>query len=100
MSDIYIHRTSPLQQLNEYESKVGNKSAAGQFSQVLQKALEETDGLQKASTEQIEKVLSGDVKDVHSAMLAMQKADLSFQTMMQVRNKLIDAYHEIMRMQV
>jgi flagellar hook-basal body complex protein FliE len=45
-------------------------------------------------------VLSGEVQDVHSAMTAMQKADLSFQMMMQVRNKLIDAYHEVMRMQV
>jgi flagellar hook-basal body complex protein FliE len=45
-------------------------------------------------------MLSGDIQDVHSAMIAVQKADLSFQMMMQVRNKLLDAYHEIMRMQV
>ena len=44
--------------------------------------------------------MSGEVEDVHTAMIAMQKADLSFQLLMQVRNKLVEAYREVMRMQV
>ena len=44
-------------------------------------------------------VLSGNGSDVHSALIAVEKADLSFQLMMQVRNKIVSAYQEISRMQ-
>ncbi len=70
------------------------------FGNVLTQAMQEIDHLQNESHQEIEKVLGGDITDVHSAMIAMQKADLSFQMMMQIRNKLVEAYHEIMRMQV
>jgi len=43
--------------------------------------------------------LSGEGGDVHTAMIAVEKADLSFQLMMQVRNKVVQAYQEISRMQ-
>ena len=68
------------------------------FTDTLKEALEEVNDLQNRSTEEIERVLDGDLKDVHSAMLALQKADLSFQLMLQVRNKLVQAYRDIMRM--
>ena len=44
-------------------------------------------------------VLTGTGTDVHSALIAVEKADLSFQLMMQVRNKIVSAYQEISRMQ-
>ena len=44
--------------------------------------------------------MSGESQDLHTTVIAMQKADLSFQMMMQVRNKIVQAYQEIMRMQV
>lgn len=103
MSDVFIQRTNPIQQLKEFESKVGTTPGepdSKKFSSLLNEAMNEVDQAQKASDEQISKVLSGDVQDVHTAMIAMQKAELSFQMMMQVRNKLVDAYHEVMRMQV
>lgn len=103
MSEIFIQRTSPGQQLSEFQSKVKkdeSKSAGADFGEVLNKALEDVNEAQKISSEEIQKVVSGELQDVHSAMVAMQKANLSFQMMMQVRNKLVDAYQEIMRMQV
>jgi flagellar hook-basal body complex protein FliE len=103
MSELLIQKTNPIQQLKELESKLGSadrKPGNENFTSVLNEALSEVDQAQKASDKQIQKVVSGDVQDVHSAMIAMQKADLSFQMMMQVRNKLIEAYHEVMRMQV
>lgn len=42
----------------------------------------------------------GDEKNVHETMLAIEKADLSFRLLLQVRNKLLGAYQEIMRLQV
>ena len=74
------------------------KGGAG-FSSALREALEEVNELQNQSTEEIGRALEGDLKDVHSAMLALQKADLSFQLMLQVRNKLVQAYRDVMRMQ-
>ena len=101
MSDLFINQTNPLQQLNELQKQVQTKDVEeSKFGNVLTQAMEEIDSLQNQSHQEIEKVLGGNITDVHSAMIAMQKADLSFQMMMQIRNKLVEAYHEIMRMQV
>ncbi len=101
MSDLFINQTNPLQQLNELKKQAQTKDVGeSKFGNVLTQAMQEIDHLQNESHREIEKVLGGDITDVHSAMIAMQKADLSFQMMMQIRNKLVEAYHEIMRMQV
>jgi flagellar hook-basal body complex protein FliE len=103
MSDLMIQRTSPFQQLHEFESKLPKKEPGGaspNFKQMLTEALQDVDEAHKVSDQQIQKVISGEIQDVHTAMIAMQKADLSFQMMMQVRNKLVEAYHEVMRMGV
>ena len=77
----------------------GPAGADGNFADSLKQALEEVNELQNQSTEVIENALDGDLTDVHSAMLALQKADLSFQLMLQVRNKLVQAYRDVMRLQ-
>jgi flagellar hook-basal body complex protein FliE len=48
----------------------------------------------------IKKLVAGEVKDVSEVMVAVQRADTAFQTLMAVRNKVITAYEEIMRMQI
>lgn len=103
MSEITLQKTSPLQQLAEFESRLQKQDegvSGNDFGQVLSDAMNDVNKAQVESNEQIQGMLSGDIQDVHTAMIAVQKADLSFQMMMQVRNKLIDAYQEIMRMQV
>lgn len=103
MSDVFINTTSPLQQLENLRKDFDKKQTAEdspKFKELLGQAIQEVNELQQTSDGQIEKILSGDIKDVHSAMIAMQKADLSFQMVMQVRNKLVEAYQEVMRMQV
>jgi len=103
MSEITLQKTSPLQQLAEFENRLqkqGREPNSVDFEQVLSDALKDVNKAQVESNVQIQNMLSGDIQDVHTAMIAVQKADLSFQMMMQVRNKLIDAYQEIMRMQV
>lgn len=73
---------------------------SGSFGDVLENAIQEVNTLQTEAGEQTQKLMSGEIKDIHTAMIAVQKADLSFQMMMQVRNKLVNAYQEIMRMPV
>jgi len=70
------------------------------FGDVLQDALQQVSDLQAQAGDDVQRVLTGEITDVHSAMIAVQKADISFQMMMQVRNKIVSAYQEIMRMQV
>ena len=70
------------------------------FGDILTSAINETSKLQTQSAQEVEKLMTGEVQDVHTALIAVQKADLSFQMMMQVKNKLMAAYDEVMRMQV
>jgi flagellar hook-basal body complex protein FliE len=70
------------------------------FGELFERVLGEVDSLQKQADRAIEGLASGEVKDVHDVMLAFTKADLSFRLMLEVRNKLVEAYQEVARMQV
>ena len=73
-------------------------SGAG-FHEVLHSAIDDIQQLEGQAGQKVAGVLAGNGEDVHSALIAVEKADLSFQLMMQVRNKIISAYQEISRMQ-
>lgn len=75
------------------------KGDAGRFASTLKDAMEGVDLLQGQADEKVTALLDGSGGDVHDAMIAVQRADLSFQLMMQVRNKIVNAYQEISRMQ-
>jgi len=70
------------------------------FGAVLKDAISTVNELQKRSDQEIQKLMTGESEDLHNTVIAMQKADLSFQMMMQVRNKIVQAYQEIVRMQI
>ncbi len=70
------------------------------FGDLLKQALQEVNQASIQSEDEARNLMTGESADMHSAMLAVQKADLSFQMMMAVRSKLIDAYREVMRMQM
>jgi flagellar hook-basal body complex protein FliE len=69
------------------------------FVETLRNAIDEAEQLQGTADEKVSAMLKGNGMDVHNAMIAVEKADLSFQLMMQVRNKIVAAYQEISRMQ-
>jgi flagellar hook-basal body complex protein FliE len=69
------------------------------FSDVLKDAVGNVNELQQDANQKVGAMLGGHTADVHDAMIAVQKADLSFQLMMQVRNKVVAAYQEVERMQ-
>lgn len=70
------------------------------FRDVLNDAITEVQHLQNEADSTIKQLVAGEIKDVSEAMVAVQKADVSFQTMMTVRSKVMTAYEEIMRTQV
>ena len=61
--------------------------------------MEQVDRLRATAESKVGGLLEGNGMDVHSALIAVERADLSFQLMMQVRNKIVAAYQEISRMQ-
>jgi flagellar hook-basal body complex protein FliE len=70
------------------------------FADVLGRLVGEVDSLQQESTDKLTGFAEGRTDDVHDVMLAMTRADLSFRMMLEVRNKLVEAYQEVMRTQV
>jgi len=76
-----------------------NPDQSSGFLGVLHSAMNDMQQLQGQAETKVAGVLEGTGSDVHSALIAVEKADLSFQLMMQVRNKIVSAYEEISRMQ-
>ena len=70
------------------------------FSDMLAGSISEVNSLQTEADTAIQKLASGQGANIHETMLAVEKADIAFRTMNQVRLKVIDAYKEIMRMQI
>jgi flagellar hook-basal body complex protein FliE len=73
---------------------------AQSFETVLGKALYEVNDLQQQSTELNEKLAAGQLQYIHQATAMAEKASLALELTLQIRNKLLDAYQEIMRTQI
>jgi flagellar hook-basal body complex protein FliE len=69
------------------------------FGDVLQNAVQGVNSLNDSADMQVNNLLQGGSGDMSSVMIAVEKADASFQLMMQVRNKIVNAYQDIEKMQ-
>ncbi len=78
----------------------GNKGDKTNFGATLKNALSEVDRLRKDADKHVTELASGKEKDIHQTMIALEKASVSFKLVMQIRNKIIDAYKQIERMPV
>ena len=72
----------------------------GDFQNVLSSAMGSIQSLQNSASDSVQKFLTGQNEELHTTILATQKAELAFELGLQVRNKVVDAYQEIMKMQV
>jgi len=70
------------------------------FSDTLNGFIKDVDSLQKESATMTEKFIKGEPVDIHDVMISAEKAKTSFQLLMEVRNKFLDLYREVLRMQV
>lgn len=82
------------------EAKEAEPSEVKSFSDCLIDALKETNALQQKSDALNAALAAGQVDDISQVVIASQKADLAMQLTLQVRNKAISAYQELMRMQI
>jgi flagellar hook-basal body complex protein FliE len=90
-----IGTISPLPKL----SPLAPASKEEGFSGVLNAAMQNVNQLSSGADQQIGNLLSGGNPDISTVMIAVEKADAAFQLMMQVRNKIVNAYQEIEKMQ-
>ncbi len=75
-------------------------AGAKTFSELLKNSMETVNVHQTQADQAIKELVAGRSKNIHETMLIIERADASLKLMMQVRNKVLDAYREIMRMQV
>ena len=95
--------SSLLGQIAANENSGISRAAASSgdgFGSVVKDAVESLESSQKAADREIGKAVTGESPDLHKTIIALQSADLKFQLGLQVRNKLLGAYEEVMRMQV
>ena len=87
------------QQATDGVKKQG-KSSSKSFADVLKESLAEVNRMQLEAEEALKALSTGKEKDIQKVMITLQKADVSLRMLMEVRNKALEAYQEIMRMQV
>jgi flagellar hook-basal body complex protein FliE len=75
------------------------EDVGGSFGDSLRDAVSQVDGASLDARYKVSSLIEGGGNDVHDAMIAVEKADLSFQLMLQVRNKVVQAYQQIAGMQ-
>ncbi|MGA2569250.1 MAG: flagellar hook-basal body complex protein FliE [Terracidiphilus sp.] len=90
--------SATIPDLPKLDSSLGN-STGDSFASVLSDAVHKVDQLHDAAATQVGNLLRGGGGDLNDVMIAVEKADVSFQLMMQVRNKIVSAYQDIEKMQ-
>ncbi|MBE7559980.1 flagellar hook-basal body complex protein FliE [bacterium] len=98
---IRIPPISPLPGTEPSGGPTAPRAPAGpSFAEILKKSLDEVNQMQNRAGEMQVKYVTGEINNLHDVMIAVEEANLAFQATMQIRNKILEAYQELMRMQV
>ena len=105
LADVYRQQQAAAEATRQMEMPqtgglAGGQEAQGPFGQLLTQFVGEVNQKQAVSTEMVNGLLSGQNIPLHRVMIAMEEASVAFQMMVEVRNKLLEGYQELMRMQV
>lgn len=80
---------------------VGEKTETGEtFGGTLKRFIEDVNSLQTQMDTKIDKLATGEITDVHEVMIAVEEANTAMEFMLEIRNKIVEAYQEVMRMPV
>ncbi|MBN1128321.1 MAG: flagellar hook-basal body complex protein FliE, partial [Chitinispirillaceae bacterium] len=79
---------------------VKTRNNAPSFAETLQGFLKDVNSMQVKADESIEKMAAGEITDVHQVMSTVEEANVAFNMMMEIRNKVMDAYQEVMRIRL
>jgi flagellar hook-basal body complex protein FliE len=80
------------------KKEISPSDATTNFGELLKNSIEEVNHTQIQSDRMTQKLVRGENVDLHQVMIASQKASVTLQTTMEIRNKVVEAYQEIMRM--
>ena len=100
MSEIFLNPGWKPAAAGVERIKESAQPSGSSFTEILKDAVQDVDRAQQVSKEAIQQFASGADVDLHDVMIQVQNAELSFRMMMEVRNKIVEAYREIMRLQV
>ena len=100
MNTLPISPVSFIKMENESKPLIENSAVGASFEQMLGQALDKVNALQIKSADLDTQLASGKLENIHQAMIMAEKAGIAFQFTMQLRNKVLEAYQEIMRTQV
>ena len=100
MAKITAFQFDAAQKLLQQDGKQVKGKNDPQFADTLDNLIHEVDGLQKASKQAVNDFVAGKDVNLHEVMAMGEEAQLSFQLLMEIRNKLVEAYQEVSRMQV
>jgi flagellar hook-basal body complex protein FliE len=89
-----------LEPLSGLAGRGAGVGAAGQFGQMVSQGLEQVNTQLLGTQTDLQQLALGKAESIHQVMIRMEEARLSFQLMMQVRNRVLEAYQDVMRMQV
>lgn len=96
-------KVNPLAQSNlpvGDKLQVRQENLADSFKDMLSDALTKVNGIQQSADTAIKKFSTGEVEDIHEVMIKVEEANLALKLTIQIRNKILESYREIMRMQV
>jgi flagellar hook-basal body complex protein FliE len=96
-----IHAPAPLDRISiDPVSMGGQKQEGPTFGAILEQAVHRVVDLENQSQQKIDRFLRGEDQELHDLMLSTQRAGMAFDMLLQVRNKVVQAYQEVMRMQL
>lgn len=95
-----INSLSTVRELANRKIQDHAKSETNGFGNVIKDYLKAVDEDSKIATEKVQNVLVNKEENIHEAMVALEEASISFQMMLEVRNKLLESYQELKRIQV
>lgn len=95
---IKVDESSEFQ--NKQLPSATNKPGELSFADSLKQSVNKVNEMQVTANNKVEALVTGESTNIHDTLVAVEKADIALKLMTQVRNKIIDAYQEVMKMQV
>lgn len=100
MNSISIDSFPEHDMKSSLKSDYRSANSKNSFSKLLQKSINEVNELQKNANLAAKRLAAGEENDIHNTMIALQKAEVSFELIVQIQSKLMTAYDELKRMQI
>lgn len=96
-----LNKINSINNITQASSQVQKENSGdSSFASVLKNAIDETNTIQQDGEKALSDIATGQVKDLHQAAIAINKAETSMKFMLEVRNKAVNAYKEILKTQM